>query len=77
MIQFLFEFTLVSLVILGLITQVILPLLRNSPLFPLLRKDLKQAEEKLHEAHAEVEVKQIEKKTEDLLKPFKTTGKRK
>ena len=59
----LFEFTMVCLLVLGIVTQVIAPLCTKNPLFPLFRT--RKVEKKLAEAHEKVEVAEMENEIND------------
>ena len=59
----LFELLFTAFIILGVSTQILIPLLNGSPIFPLFRT--RKVEKKLAEAHEKVEVAEIENKIED------------
>jgi hypothetical protein len=58
-----------------LVTQVALPLIRGTRLFPLFRTDLSQASEAVIDAQSRVEVTELEKRAEEINASVKPTPK--
>lgn len=68
MFQVVFEFSLMILLLLLVGSQVIIPMVKGGPYFPILRKDYKKVQEELTEAQAEVQKATMEveiKETEE------------
>ena len=62
----LLQWTIVFLGMLFLVTQIILPGFRNRPMFPLLRKRVREVEGRLAGAHEDVDVQAKEKVIDQL-----------
>jgi hypothetical protein len=60
------EFGLAALIVVGIVTQIIIPLFRGTPIFPALHKHGLEA--KLESAKQEVRIAKLEREIEDLQK---------